>query len=198
MTEPLVFNVIQLGSFPTTRSLARDGRNSLEEMLAGKTRVDLTIDFTNVKAMTISFADEFLGKFLSTFDASSHEMTIKVAGLNTENAEAVTICLERRETQVAVLNEDGTLTLVGASLLTDTFNAALELGEFKANDLAKSLDISPQNANNRLKRLAAVGALRKSRSTGAAHGGKEFSYRAVTASVPEADALSTDVPFARA
>ena len=56
MTQPVVFNVVQLGEFPATRSKARDGRNLLEEILAGKMGVDLTIDFTNVTAMTISFA----------------------------------------------------------------------------------------------------------------------------------------------
>lgn len=193
MTQSVVFNVVQLGEFPATRSKARDGRNLLEEILAGKTGVDLTIDFTNVTAMTISFADEFLGKFLSTLDATSREMTLKVTGLNIENAEAVTICRERRDTQVVILDSDGTLKLDGASPLPETFNAALELGEFKANDLAQQLNISPQNANNRLKRLVAVGALRKTRTTGAPRGGKEFSYTTVTASVPDADGLSVEM-----
>jgi hypothetical protein len=196
MTEPVVFNVVQLGEFPATRSKARDGRNTLEEMLAGKASIDLTIDFTNVTAMTISFADEFLGKFLSTFDATSQEVTVKVTGLNVENTEAVTICLERRGTQVVVLDNDGTLKLDGPSPLPDTFKAALELGEFKANDLAQRLNISAQNANNRLKRLAAVGALRRTRAAAAARGGKEFSYTAVTASIPDTDALSTEGPLA--
>ncbi len=196
MTEPVVFNVVQLGEFPATRSKARDGRNTLEEMLAGKTGIDLTIDFTNVTAMTISFADEFLGKFLSTFDATSQEMTVKVTGLNIENAEAVTICLERRDTHVVVLDNDGILKLDGPPPLPETFNTALEFGEFKANDLAQRLNISPQNANNRLKRLAAVGALRKTRTTAAPRGGKEFSYTAVTPNVPDTDALSTEAPLA--
>lgn len=198
MTGPVVFNVVQLGAFPATRSLAREGRSNLEEILADRRCIDLTIDFTNVTAMTISFADEFLGKFLSTVDASGREMTIKVAGLNTENAEAVSICLERRETQVVVVTADGTLALAGAPVLTDTFNAALRLGEFKANDLAEALSITPQNSNNRLKRLAAVGALRKSRTTGSPRGGKEFSYQVVTAGIPDADQLASDVSLTRA
>lgn len=196
MTDSIVFNVIQLGKFPATRSKARDGRNTLEEILSGKSGIDLTIDFTNVTAMTISFADEFLGKFLSTLDAASLDMTVKVTGLNIENAEAVTICLERRESQVVILGDDGTLKLDGPPPLPETFNAALELGEFKANDLAQRLDITAQNANNRLKRLVAVGALRKARTTGASRGGKEFSYTTVTASVPDADSLSTETPLA--
>jgi hypothetical protein len=198
MTESIVFNVVQLGAFPATRSLAREGRTTLEETLTGKTSVDLTIDFTNVTAMTISFADEFLGKFLSTFDVAKQEITIKVTGLNEENAEAVSICVQRRETQVVVLDSHGALKLDGPSPLPETFNTALELGEFKANDLAQRLDITPQNANNRLKRLAAVGAVRKARVTTTQRGGKEYFYTAVSPNVPDADDLSTGVPLARA
>ncbi|MFD4676494.1 STAS-like domain-containing protein [Lentzea sp. NPDC058450] len=162
----------------------------LEGILAGKTGVDLTIDFTAVTAMTISFADEFLGKFLASLDAASQDVTLKVAGLNVENAETVTICRERRDVQVVVLGRDGTLKLDGAAPLPETFDAALDLGDFKANDLAQRLGISSQNANNRLKRLAAVGALRKTRAVGAARGGKEFAYSAVRASVPDMDSLT--------
>ncbi|MFC3898142.1 STAS-like domain-containing protein [Lentzea rhizosphaerae] len=190
MTHAAVFNVVQLGEFPATRSKARDGRSLLEGILAGKTGVDLTIDFTNVTAMTISFADEFLGKFLASLDAASQDVTLKVTGLNVENAEAVTICLERRDVQVVVLDRDGTLKLDGPAPLPETFDAALELGDFKANDLAQRLGISPQNANNRLKRLTAVGALRKTRTVGAARGGKEFAYSAVRASIPDMDSLT--------
>jgi predicted HTH transcriptional regulator len=99
-------------------------------------------------------------------DAANQQITLKVTGLNVENAEAVSISLERRETQVAIPDADGTLKLDGSPPLVEMFEAALELGEFKANDLAQQLNISAQNANNRLKRLVAVGALRKTRVTG--------------------------------
>jgi hypothetical protein len=126
---------------------------------------------------------------VSTLDAPNRDVTLKVTGLNVENTEAVSISLERRETQVAILEADGTLKLDGSPPLAEAFEAALELGEFKANDLAQRLNLTPQNANNRLKRLAAVGALRKTRTTGAPRGGKEFSYAAVAATVPDANGL---------
>lgn len=190
MTESVVFNVGVLGEFPATRSNAREGRAALEDIVTNKGRIDLTIDFANVTAMTFSFADEFLGKFVSTLDAANQDVTLKVTGLNIENAEAVSITLERRETQVVILDADGTLRLDGSPILAEAFEAALELGEFKANDLAQRLNTTPQNANNRLKRLAAVGALRKTRTTGASRGGKEYSYTTVTATVPDANSLS--------
>lgn len=191
MSESVVFSVVELGEFPATRSIARDGRSALEALLADKTGIDLTIDFARVEAMTISFADEFLGKFLSSLDAIGQEITVKVSGLNTENAETVSVCLERRSAQVVILNSDGTLELDGTSPLPETFDAAAKLGSFKANDLAHLLGITAQNANNRLKRLAEVGAVRKARTAGTSRGGKEFMYTAVSPNIPDVDTLST-------
>jgi predicted transcriptional regulator len=65
--------------------------------------------------------------------------------------------------------------------LVDTFRAALELGEFRANDLATALSITPQNANNRLKRLVEAGALRRRQASVSNRGGKEFVYSVIQA-----------------
>lgn len=189
MTEAR-YNVVLLGGFPTTRSKGQEGRNRLEE-LARQPHVDLTVDFTGVEAMTISFVDEFLGRFLAGHDAGAQDATFSVTGLNTENLEAVTICLERREAHVVVINANGSRDLVGDSILSGTFEAIRDLNEFKANDAANLLHLSPQNANNRLKRLVAAGALRKSRSIAVARGGKEFVYQPVRAQLPNAATLTT-------
>jgi DNA-binding Lrp family transcriptional regulator len=52
----------------------------------------------------------------------------------------------------------------------------LELGEFRANNLAAALSISPQNANNRLKRLVDAGALQRRQALVSNRGSKEFVY----------------------
>lgn len=176
MTEPVTFSVNQLAKFPTSRAQGREGRARLEDLVADNRGVDLTIDFAGVTAMTISFADEFLGKFLATLDATKHDMTVCVSGLNTENAETVEVCLERRERPVVVADDLRQLDLLGDVLLRETFRATAARGSVRATDLAEALSISPQNVNNRLKRLVAVGALRKARNAGAARGGKEFLY----------------------
>lgn len=191
MNESIVFSVaIQLGVFPAARSTGRKGRDLLDEALAGKKRVDLTVDFAGVSAMTFSFTDEFLGKFLSELDARGGELTVKVAGLDEENREAVAVCVERRGLSVALLRNDGGLELLGDSFLSATFDAALELGEFKALELATALETTAQNVNGRLKRLAATGAVGKTRSTDGTRGGKEFTYRAVPAEVPDTQLLA--------
>jgi len=183
------FSVHQLGKFPATRGLGREGRGRLDDLLAGQDRIDLTIDFSGVEAMTASFVDEFLGKFLTSDDVAKSESTIKVTGLDEDNHYAVLVCVERRETQVVVHDND-LLSLVGDRMLSETFNEAVRLETFKANDLAKSLNLSAQNANNRLKRLTAVGALRKKQVTGSPRGGKEFVYQAVSSNVSDVQPLA--------
>ncbi|MEV4451554.1 MULTISPECIES: MarR family transcriptional regulator [Streptomyces] len=70
-------------------------------------------------------------------------------------------------------------TLLGdAEVLADTYRCARELSTFRAAELAEELHISLPNANNRLKRLLAAGALRRERSDGPDRGGKEFIYSA--------------------
>jgi hypothetical protein len=185
MTRSDFFSVVQLGAFPATRSLGQEGRARLDDLLGERGDVDLTIDFAGVEVMNISFADEFLGKFLTSHDFAAEGATVKVTGLNEDNRFSVSVCVERRSTPVAVLEQDGHLGLLGDSILAATFERALQLHSFKANELAEALGLTPQNANNRLKRLAAAGALRKAQVTGSARGGKEFMYVALPAEVPD-------------
>jgi STAS-like domain of unknown function (DUF4325) len=191
MKQSARFSVRQLGKYPATRSLGQDGRVRLDDLLAEREGVDLTIDFAGVEAMNISFADEFLGKFLRSQDFSAKNLTVKVTGLNADNRYSVVVCVERRETQVVVLEDDGSLVLVGDKMLAETFDHALGLGSFKANDLASAMSLTSQNANNRLKRLASVGALRKTQVTGSTRGGKEFVYEALPAEVPDHEQFLT-------
>jgi hypothetical protein len=177
MTESVTWSVVQLGEFPAIRSQGRDGRDRLDDLLSSGKANHLTIDFSGVKAMSFSFVDEFLGKFLTTHDFAKNNLTVKLAGLNEDNRYAVTVCVERRETQVVVVSEDR-LELLGDSILSDTFDQAVRLGTFKANDLAEALSLTASNANNRLKRLAARGALSKAQAAGSTRGGKEFVYEA--------------------
>lgn len=188
--EPVLFPVGQLGPFLATRSRGMEGRHRLDVEVGSRTSIDLTIDFTSVEAMTFSFVDEFLGKFLDAFAPSRVDATVKLAGLDVENLEAVNVCLERRESQVLNLGDDGALHLLGDDILTETFEAANTLGSFRANDLAAALNLSAQNVNNRLKRLTEVGALRKGRVEGSTRGGREFHYEVPSAMLPDSQTLA--------
>ena len=182
MGELLNFDVGQHGRAPflATRSKGREIRGELEDSIAQKRPNEVTIDFAGVEAMTISFADEFLGRFyasLATGDVPA--LTVLLTGLNEENLTTVSICLERRDLAAAAVI-DGRPALVSAQdHLAETYKQALGLGTFSALDLALQLSITPQNVNNRLKRLVEAGAIRRRRVVGG-RGGKEFSYSAST------------------
>jgi hypothetical protein len=180
MTQSASFSVVQLGEWPATRSLGQEGRARLDDLLGERQNVDLVIDFTGVKVMNISFADEFLGKFLAAHDFAAKGTTLKIAGLNSDNHFSVVVCVERRDTQAVIVDPAGELTLVGDKMLAETFTTALTLQHFKANDLAEAMSLTAQNANNRLKRLTQIGAVRKTQVTGSSHGGREYVYETVS------------------
>lgn len=172
---PLEYAVAQLhdGQFLATRSKGRTIREDLEDRIIRQRPDTILIDFAGVEAMTISFADEFLGRFYAALDTDAP--AILLLGLNNENVATVSICLERRDLSAAAVI-DGQHMLLGApEYLNETYRHALNLGTFSALDLSFELNISPQNMNNRLKRLVAAGAIQRRRVT-AGHGGKEFAY----------------------
>lgn len=178
MSMCITFPVGRRGAFLATRNMARTIRADLEEQIASDLASEVVvIDFGGVDAMTISFADEFLSRFYAALAAGHiRAVAVLLRGLNEETTETVTICLERRDLIAAALIV-GRKELIGAQdFLAESYRHALELRRFKAGEFAASLGITPQNANNRLKRLVAAGALRKERAISSGRGGKEFSY----------------------
>lgn len=192
MAGSVTFSVNYLGGFPAIRTLGREARDRLEDLLASRAVTDLTIDFAGVEAMSFSFVDEFLGKFVTSYNFATNDLAVKVAGLNDDNLYAVKVCLERRETQAVALVDDR-LELVGFvnAVLTKTFDQAAELGTFKANDIAAALSLTPSNANNRLKKLTLIGALRKAQTPDPTRGGKEFVYETVPVAVADGIPLAS-------
>jgi hypothetical protein len=190
MTNTALFDVSQFGTFPCTREQGGEARVRLDQLIGTRNDVDLTIDFAGVTAMTFSFADEFVGKFIAALDADARRITVKAVGLNDENLEAVSVSLERRKLQLAILHADGNLTLVGDELSQETF-AVLGSDGVKSGDVAGILGTTAQNANNRLKKLVEAGAARKERIKDATRGGKEFIYVRVGTDVPEDSGLTS-------
>jgi DNA-binding MarR family transcriptional regulator len=85
------------------------------------------------------------------------------------------VVLERRKLLAAAM-VDGKPTLLGAdAYLRATYLAAVALRSFNASDIADKMGVTVQNANNRLKRLVALGALSR-RRTDPSTGGREYSY----------------------
>lgn len=173
----LDFPVDRFGTFLATRSKARQAREQLEHDIAtvGPGAV-VTVNFSGVEAMTISFADEFLGKLYTALRAGDYPATgVRLTGLNEETREAIDICLERRDL-IALALDDGPTLLGRTEPLQETFDAVLQLREFRAADLAAKLSITATNANNRLKRLVDAAALHRRQVAVSNRGGKEFIY----------------------
>jgi hypothetical protein len=183
MTESAFFTVSH-GAFLATRALAREIRAELEHAVDSPDLVSVVIDLSPVDAMTISVADELVGKFLAARASDGGvSYTVLVTGINDETREALSVCLERRDLCVAV-DLDGDVSLLAArDHLVETFLLAKDLGTFRAGQVADELGLSASNANNRLKRLSEVGAVRKFRASAVDRVGREFDY-AVVAPAP--------------
>lgn len=106
------------------------------------------------------------------------QVGVVLTGLNDDTNETIALVLERRN--LLAIHREGTEdALLGADeYLSQTFATACLLNDFKASEIAERLQTTPQNANNRLKRLTAAGAVKRTRSS-AERGGKEFTYQAV-------------------
>jgi hypothetical protein len=178
MASTLTFDVSQHGAFLATRSSARTIRESLETKATALDPGDsVTIDFTGVEAMTISFADEFLGKFYTALAAGDvPAQVVLLRGLNEDTHETVTVCLQRRELLAAAHRNSAVKLIAAPEFLVDTYRHAVALGTFRASELSDRLGITAQNANNRLRRLAEAGALHRKRAGVPERGGKEFIY----------------------
>lgn len=174
------FEVSAYGSYLATRDKGAKIREELERKIRLLPTGDtVEISFAGVEAVTISFADEFIGRLFTAHAAGDlPEVALVLTGLNQEVHEALDVCLERRD-ELAVHRHGRTAELLGATdeLLDETYERARARKQFRATELADDLGISPQNANNRLKWLVEAGALLRTR-TSPEGGGKEFVYRA--------------------
>lgn len=177
MNSVLLYDVSQHGTFLATRNTARKVRESLEDIAASLVREEVLIDFSGVAAMTISFADEFLGKFYTSVAAGDVVVpVVLLRGLNEDTEETISICLQRRELLAAAVVKREIRLIAAPEFLVETYRHATGLRKFRASDLSERLGITLSNVNNRLKRLAATGTLRRERSSPSNRGGKEFVY----------------------
>lgn len=163
--------------FLAFRSAAAQNRYRLEgELTANPDVEEVLLDFRAVAAMTYGYADELVGRFYATLAAGdAGARAVGLTGLTAETRDAVVVCLERRK--LAAVDAELGVLLGETAALDETYAFAVELGTFRAGDVAADMGISLPNANNRLKRLAAAGAVHRVRAASPAHGGKEFSYR---------------------
>lgn len=173
--------------FAATRDLGRKEREQLDALaLRARSGDVLKIDLTGVKAMTISFADEFIGRFLASRAVNDKDdVGVLIVGPMGEEGDELQETLEavlgRRGIGVLWTDQEGEVTAVGGpAWFASTFQQALALRVFRATDLAERLSLSPQATNGRLKKLSESGAVVRERVVPDG-GGKEFEYRVATA-----------------
>ena len=82
----LSFPVGSLDAYLATRDAARRMREDLENQITQQPPDEVQIDFTGVQAMTISFADEFIGRIFTSLAAGDIRTgAVILTGLNSEN-----------------------------------------------------------------------------------------------------------------
>lgn len=165
----------------TTRDDGEAMRTVLEKRFDAESPKRLEIAFGAVKALTISYVDAFLGRFLTELALARRKPDfLLLSELTEDTAPEVDAVLSRRKL-LAVAVVDREPTLLGADdYFRATFQEASALGTFSPNDLAAAMGITVQNANNRLKRLVAMSALSRRRSDPEA-GGREYTYAVLPA-----------------
>lgn len=169
------------GPVAATRHRAADVRRELDDAIRGSLAGDtIEIDLRDVEAMTVSFADELIGKLLSErMEGHWVDRRIIVSGQSDEVRETVEAALERRKVSGIYRDASGAHghALAAPPWFEATLLAAQKLGVFRAVEIADLLNITPQAVNNRLQRLMVSGALAR-QTVAPDGGGKEFEYRA--------------------
>ncbi len=169
------------GPVAATRERGREVRERLEDLLRSAAVGEvIEIDLTAVEAMTVSFADELIGRLMTARQAGEFEgQAVVIRGKGEDVRETVQAVLERRRSGALYRDQaaGAVKPLAGPPWFSETVAEAQRLRTFSALDLAKGLELSPQAANNRLKQLSASGAVIRERTVPAG-GGKEYEYRA--------------------
>lgn len=163
------------------RPTAEEARAALERALREIAEAEaVAIDFRDVAAMTVSFAEGFFVPLLGQWSTGYHEEhPLVVFGANEEVLETLDAVLRLRHLAVLSVGDDGgggAVLVGGEQGLGETAEAAYALDDgFGAADIADALGISLQAANNRLKELVRRGALRRAAGF-APSGGRQYVY----------------------
>ena len=136
-----------------TRPTGRAVRSSVEEMLPrhddGKT---IVIDFSAVRCLDISCADEIVGKLLLQCGKGQHFV---LSGVTEAHCEAINLVLERHGMAVVAQNRDGSLQVLGPldETVRRAFGAVLQSDSAAASDVADRLAVSTEAARPLLDEL---------------------------------------------
>lgn len=138
-----------------TRPTGRAVRGGIEEALNGLDGEQLAvIDFSTVRCLDISCADEVVGKLLLQYGSARYFLLKGVSDAHRDSIEQV---LERHRLTVATQDEDGEIQLLGpiADTARQAFVSLSESGGAVAADIAERLRIPLETARRVLGELVA-------------------------------------------
>lgn len=170
------------GPVGATRYRGREVREELEHLLdsSDSTKV-VEIDLSDLVAMTVSYADELIGRvLLARAEGQWPDTLVTLVGSSEDTKETVEAVVARRK--LVALYRDSRSKRYQALAAPSWFEATLELARemkvFRAADLAAKLRLTAQAANGRLQQLLNSGAVTRQRLS-PDRGGKEFEYRSL-------------------
>jgi hypothetical protein len=152
-------------------------RAALEKEIASQPEgTPIELDFSGVRAITVTFADECIGRVLSSRLAGFDE-DHPIFATRTSSEVRTTLAAALRQLRLSLLSlSDEKVELLGGDeTLGETIDLAMRLESSSVNEIAEELGLTAQAANNRLVQLVRVGALSRSRVL-PSRGGREFRY----------------------
>jgi hypothetical protein len=133
-----------------TRPTGKAVRSGVEEMLAeiGDEQVAV-IDFSQVRCLDISCADEIVGKLLIAHGRARY---LFLYGVSVAHCQAIQQVLERHGLAVVARDRDGKLQLLGpmAKLVRRTFTVLSEREMARVEEIAECLAVEPDTAQEAL------------------------------------------------
>lgn len=152
-------------------------RSRLEhEIAAQQSGAPIELDFNGIQAITVTFADECIGRVLSSRLAGYDEdHPLFAVGADRPVRETLAAALRQRHLSLLSFGAEGVELLGADETLEETMREAVRLQSFTVNELADRLGLRAQAANNRLVALVRVGALTRDRVI-PSRGGREFRY----------------------
>lgn len=166
---------------PEGRQLAEGVLRQLEKLSPDSI---LPINFSRLRCIDFSCADEFLTKVLRRIMSGElGTRYILLEGMSEETEENVATALEVRNLVCPRIGENGKVGLLGGKIgaeLIDTYNLARKRGRITARDV---MEIAPRVGisaiSNRIAKLLKLGLLIRTKETGGEGGGRQFYYEAV-------------------
>jgi len=144
-----------------TRPTGRAVRSGVEEMMPrdgeGNTVV---IDFSAVRCLDISCADEIVGKLLLEHGKGQHFV---LSGVTDAHCESIDLVLERHHMAVVAKYRDGSLQVLGPldELVRNAFRAVSQSDYSAVSEVADRLALSTEAARPLLDELLSRGLVRR-------------------------------------